>query len=66
MADLPDDAVMRQLVHDLRGPLTIIDGFAMLLERDDGTLGADKRAEFAQRIRAAATEMRAVIDGAVG
>jgi signal transduction histidine kinase len=66
MADLPDEAGLRQLVHDLRGPLTIIDGFAMLLARDDGTLDADRRAEFAERIRAAATEMRAVIDGAVG
>ena len=56
------DAGARQLVHDLRGPLTIIDGFATLLARDEGALTREQRADYAQRIRAAAAEMRAAID----
>jgi signal transduction histidine kinase len=55
----PDE---RRLVHDLRSPLAVIDGFSALLERDDGALTAEQRADFARRIRAAAAEMRAVLD----
>jgi signal transduction histidine kinase len=58
----PSDAGARQLVHDLRSPLMIIDGFAALLARDDGSLSAEQRADYALRIRAAADEMRALID----
>ena len=60
----PGDAGSRQLVHDLRSPLMVIDGFAALLARDDGSLTAEQRADYAARIRAAATEMRTLIDRA--
>ena len=60
----PSGAGTRQLVHDLRSPLAIIDGFSALLARDDGSLTAEQRADYAQRIRTAAAEMRAIIDRA--
>jgi signal transduction histidine kinase len=63
-ADRPPDP-LRELVHDLRSPLAIIDGFSALLERDDGSLDLAKRIDYAERIRAAAADMRAQIDGAV-
>ena len=58
-ADGPD---VQRLVHDLRTPLTIVEGFAHLLERDADTLGPDRSAEYALRIKAAAAEMRALLD----
>ena len=63
MADA-DAGDVRQLVHDLRSPLMIIDGFASLLARDDGALTDEQRADYAARIRTAADEMRRLIDGA--
>ena len=60
----PGDAGSRQLVHDLRSPLMVIDGFAALLARDDGSLTDEQRADYAGRIRAAADEMRRLIDRA--
>ena len=57
---------MRTLVHDLRSPLAIVDGFATLLERDQaGTtaLTDDQRADYLARIRAAADDMRRLLDG---
>ena len=60
----PGDAGPRQLVHDLRSPLMVIDGFASLLARDDGSLTDEQRADYAARIRAAAAEMRELIDRA--
>jgi signal transduction histidine kinase len=62
MAEGEPDA--RDLIHDLRSPLMIIDGFSALLERDDGSLTAAQRADYATRIRAAAAEMRSLIDRA--
>lgn len=56
---------LRSLVHDLRSPLAIVDGFSALLERDDGSLSVEKRADYAARIRAAAAEMRGLLDSAV-
>ena len=53
-----------RLVHDLRTPLTIVEGFAHLLERDADTLDADQRVQYAERIRLAAAEMRALLDDA--
>ena len=58
------DAGPRELVHDLRSPLMVIDGFASLLASDDGSLTDEQRADYAARIRAAAAEMRALIDRA--
>jgi K+-sensing histidine kinase KdpD len=63
MAEPGGDADLRRLIHDLRSPLAIVDGFAALLARDDGSLTAEQRADYAARIRNAATEMRALIDG---
>jgi signal transduction histidine kinase len=59
MADDEADP-LRKLVHDLRSPLAIVDGFAGLLSRDD--LPAEKRADYAARIAEAAAEMRALLD----
>jgi signal transduction histidine kinase len=58
-----NDAV-RELVHELRSPLAIVDGFAGLLARDGETLPPEKRIEYAQRIADAAAEMRALLDAA--
>ena len=60
MADEPDP--LRRLVHDLRSPLAIVDGFAGLLARPD--LPDEKRADYVERISAAAAEMRALLDAA--
>jgi signal transduction histidine kinase len=57
MADEPD---LRALVHDLRSPLAVIDGFASLLAREG--LTDEQRADYARRITEAAGEMRAVLD----
>ncbi len=58
--DEPD--VVKRLVHDLRTPLTIVEGFAHLLERDDEKLDPDRRLEYAHRIKVAAGEMRELLD----
>ena len=60
MADEPDP--VRQLVHDLRSPLAVVDGFAGLLANAD--LPPEKRADYAARIADAAREMRALLDAA--
>ena len=56
------DDPLRRLVHDLRSPLAVVDGFAGLLARDE--LPEDKRADYARRIAEAAAEMRALLDAA--
>jgi K+-sensing histidine kinase KdpD len=61
MADEPDS---RRLVHDLRSPLAVIDGFAALLARDDAELTEEQRADYARRIRDAAAEIRTLLDDA--
>jgi K+-sensing histidine kinase KdpD len=58
-----DDA-LRALVHDLRTPLTIVEGFSDLLVRRGAELAPEQRDEFAQRIAEAARELRAIIDRA--
>jgi signal transduction histidine kinase len=50
------------LVHDLRSPLAIIDGFAALLAKDTGKLTPEQRRDYATRIRNAATDMRGKLD----
>lgn len=57
-----DDDRLVTLVHDLRTPLTVISGFAELLERGGDTLSAQQRAEYVSRIAAAAGEMREILD----
>jgi K+-sensing histidine kinase KdpD len=61
--DAPDAPDLRRLLHDLRNPLMIVDGMASLLERSGESLSPEQRADYAARIRAAADEMRRVIDG---
>lgn len=57
------DSPSASLRHDLRTPLAIVIGFADLLARE-GEISEEERREHAARIRAAATEMRELIDRA--
>ncbi len=52
-----------RLRHDLRTPLTIITGFGEILAADRPVSDEDRR-DYAQRIVAAAAEIRAMIDAA--
>jgi len=61
MTDGGDDPLGR-IVHDLRSPLAVVDGFAGLLARED--LEPAKRIDYARRIADAAAEMRALLDDA--
>ncbi len=61
-----DDLVLsaearRRLRHDLRTPLTIVAGFAEVLAADRQISEGDRR-EYAERIRAAAVEIREMLD----
>jgi signal transduction histidine kinase len=51
-----------KLVHDLRTPLTVIAGFAELLERGVGRLTEEQRTEYVARIATAARELRTILD----
>ena len=53
---------LAKLVHDLRSPLTIAEGFAQLLARDEGSLTPEQRADFAHRIETAMADMRGLLD----
>ena len=64
MPDEPAADPLAKLVHDLRSPLTVAEGFAELLARDDGRLTREQRAAFAERIAAAMADMRALLDAA--
>ena len=55
---------LRTLVHDLRTPLTIVEGFSDLLVRRGAELAPEQRDEYAQRIADAARELRALVDRA--
>ena len=57
---------LRTLVHDLRTPLTIVEGFSDLLVRRGAELAPEQRDEYAQRIADAARELRALVDRAAG
>jgi signal transduction histidine kinase len=54
-------AARRRLRHDLRTPLTIVSGFAEVLAADRQISDAERR-EYAERIKTAADEIRALID----
>jgi signal transduction histidine kinase len=58
-----EDDELRKLVHDLRTPLTVVEGFARMLERGEGRLSAEDRAEFLGRILEAARQMSEILDG---
>jgi K+-sensing histidine kinase KdpD len=59
-----DADALRALVHDLRTPLTIVEGFSDLLVRRGAELAPEQRDEYAQRIAEAARELRALVDRA--
>ena len=52
------------LVHALRTPLTIVEGFADALARRGEQMSPEERAEYIERIGDAAREMRELLDGA--
>ena len=58
----PRDERVAKLVHDLSTPLTIVCGFASLLEERADTLTDEERADYVARIAAAAREMRELLD----
>ena len=62
MAEDPDP--LSKLIHDLRSPLMVAEGFAQLLARDEGKLSPEQRADFAKRIESAMADMRALLDAA--
>lgn len=57
-----DDERLVRLVHDLRTPLTVIAGFAELLERGIDRLTEEQRTEYVGRIASAARELREILD----
>jgi K+-sensing histidine kinase KdpD len=57
------EAQLRPLVHALRTPLTIVEGFADALARRGDQMSAEERAEYIERIGDAAKEMRDLLDG---
>jgi signal transduction histidine kinase len=57
----PDERLAR-LVHDLRTPLTIVQGFAELLDRGSATLDDARRSEYLGRIAQAGREMKDILD----
>jgi K+-sensing histidine kinase KdpD len=61
-----EDAELRALVHALRTPLTIVEGFSDLLVRRGAQLAPDEREKHLRRIAEAAREMRDLLDRAVG
>ena len=61
MSDGPAGEDRRRLRHDLRTPLTIIVGFSEVLAADKPIADAARR-DYAQRIQAAAEELRAMLD----
>jgi K+-sensing histidine kinase KdpD len=58
------DEELRTLVHDLRTPLTLVEGFSDLLVRRADDLPATERDEYVRRIADAAREMRELLDRA--
>jgi K+-sensing histidine kinase KdpD len=56
------ESQLRPLVHALRTPLTIVEGFADALARRGDQMSAEERAEYIERIGDAAREMRDLLD----
>ena len=59
-----DEDQLAWLVHALRTPLTIVEGFADALVHRGEQLSDEERVEYLQRIGEAAREMRDLLDGA--
>jgi signal transduction histidine kinase len=57
------DERLRTLVHALRTPLTIVEGFSDALVRRGEAMSDEERAEYLERIGDAAREMRDLLDG---
>jgi len=57
------EAQLRTLVHALRTPLTIVEGFGDALARRGDDMTDAERAEYLERIVDAAHEMRDLLDG---
>ena len=57
-----DDERLTKLVHDLRTPLTVVAGFAELLQRRGADLPPEQRDEYLSRIVDGAQEMRSILD----
>jgi signal transduction histidine kinase len=55
---------MGEVAHKLRTPIAVVQGFADLLQRDDGRLTEEQRRDYADRIIGAAGEMREILDAA--
>jgi signal transduction histidine kinase len=53
------------LRHDLRGPLTLVIGFAELLAADR-PMSDEQRREYAERVLEAALELRDMLDARLG
>ena len=53
---------LRKLVHDLRSPLAVVEGFATFLARDEGKLTPEQRKDFAERVASGAADMRRLLD----
>jgi signal transduction histidine kinase len=60
-----DLETLRKLRHDIRSPLLIINGFAQLLA-SGREMTVEERRDYAERIQAAAAELRRLIEETVG
>jgi signal transduction histidine kinase len=56
------DERLRVLVHALRTPLTIVEGFSDALVRRGEEMSIEERTEYVERIGDAAREMRELLD----
>ena len=57
------NAQLRTLVHALRTPLTIVEGFADALVKRGDQMSPEEHSEYIERIGDAAREMRDLLDG---
>jgi signal transduction histidine kinase len=57
------DGQLGPLVHALRTPLMIVEGFADALARRGEEMSSEERREYAERIVDAAREMSELLDG---
>jgi|GEM_PF-3049096 len=52
------EAYVNSVTHDLRAPLRAIEGFSILLSKDDGSLSAEEKKHLADRISQRAAQMQ--------
>jgi signal transduction histidine kinase len=58
----PLDPRLHQVIHDLRTPLTVVVGFAELLERSGESFTPEQRQEYTARLAEAARQLRQLLD----